>query len=473
VLRFGSPFFLDFISHPGSGPPITAWGLGHSYQDSSLSGLGKPNSIAPDSPFVFDELYFANDAKFDLQGKDYLDPEPPLGKLLIALGIKLFGFNSFGWRFIPALFGTALIPIMYLLARQLLSVRFFAVAAGVLAVSDGMLFVESRTAVLDIFPTVLLVAAYLAFHLHLSTDDPGRRRWAIAVTGLIIGLAVATKWTTLAAFAVIVVILVARLLLRLTRYDRKTAGIALLSLTLLPAFIYVLSFTRYLMIPHYLTGFASPALSLAPVHLDLARAVKELVEFHRWTFNYHYTLRACHPFYSPWFSWPFLFRPVAFYERFQGLGLDQATGQNLVAEIFNLGNPLIWWATIPAMVATAGVAVRKRIYAAGFIVFAFLAAWLPLSLIPRGLFLYHMMGGLPFMILAVAFCLTLLRPLSIRVPGFPSLRLGAGIPLYAYLAMVVCFFFYFYPLWTGLPLSYDSWNEHIWVPTWLGENCPA
>jgi dolichyl-phosphate-mannose--protein O-mannosyl transferase len=59
------------------------------------------------------------------------------------------------------------------------------------------------------------------------------------------------------------------------------------------------------------------------------------------------------------------------------------------------------------------------------------------------------------------------------VPGFSSLKLGAALPVYAFLALVVCFFLYFYPLWTGLPLSYDSWTEHIWVPTWLGENCPA
>ena len=143
ALRFGSPFFLDIFAHPGSAAPVSAWGIGHNYQDPSLPGLGKPNDIAPNSPFVFDELYFANDAHDDLLGRDYFDPEPPLAKLIIAIGIKLFGFNSFGWRFMPALFGTALIPLMYLLARQLLTVRFFAIAAGVLTAFDGLTFVAS------------------------------------------------------------------------------------------------------------------------------------------------------------------------------------------------------------------------------------------------------------------------------------------------------------------------------------------
>ena len=78
ILRFGSPIFLDVFTHPGSSAPISAWGIGHNYQSPSLAGLGKPNSIAPDSPFVFDELYFANDAHNDLLGREYFDPEPPL-----------------------------------------------------------------------------------------------------------------------------------------------------------------------------------------------------------------------------------------------------------------------------------------------------------------------------------------------------------------------------------------------------------
>ena len=128
-LRFGSPIFPNFLTQPGVGAPVEAWGIGHDYQDPRVPGLGRPGQIAPNSPFVFDELYFANDARDDLSGRDYLDPEPPLAKLIIALGIKLFGFDSFGWRFMPALFGSAIVPLMYLLARQLVPIRFFAICA--------------------------------------------------------------------------------------------------------------------------------------------------------------------------------------------------------------------------------------------------------------------------------------------------------------------------------------------------------
>ena len=487
ILRFGSPIFLDVFAHPGSSAPISAWGIGHNYQDPSLPGLGKPNDIAPNSPFVFDELYFANDAHKELLGQDYFDPEPPLAKLIIAIGIQLFGFNSFGWRFMPALFGTALIPLMYLLARQLLALRFFAVAAGVLAAFDGLTFVESRTAVIDIIPITLVVLAYLLFHLHLNADTVRRRRWMIVVTGVVLGLAVGAKWTTLAAYGTIMLILVFRLIARWTRYDRSTGAIALLSLALLPAIFYGLSFIRYLTITHDITHLSQPALSFSPFHLDFGSVWTELREWHWQTWHYHITLTAPHIFYSPWWSWPLDFRPVVYYYTNQGLGIDQSTGSALVAEIFNLGNPLTWWAATAALVGLAvGLpalirdyriryqldppeVVRRdragpldqRLYTTIFILVAFAAAWLPLSRVPRGLFLYHMLGGLPAMFLALALALTYLRSLRGALPGI-AIRVSGAVPACAYLVMVIGFFLYFYPLWTGLPMTSDALNSHVW-----------
>lgn len=462
VLRFGSPFFFNVVAHPFSQAPITAWGIGHDYQDPTIAGLGQTGTIAPQSPFVFDELYFANDAHDDLQGKDYLDPEPPLAKLVIALGIKLFGFNSFGWRVGSAVFGTLLCGLMYLLARQLVTMRFFAITAGLLTTLDGMTFVESRTAVIDIFPITFAVLAYLLFHLHLRADTVFRQRLTIILTGGVLGLALGSKWTALAAYGTIVVILVVMLIRRSQRYDRGTGATAAVSLGLLPGLIYLLTFTHYLTISHSLDGYAAASLSFHPFHLDATAAWRSLANWHRWAFTYHYTLRAPHPYYSPWFSWPILYRPVAYYYASQHLGLDPS-GQQLVAEIFNLGNPIIWWAGVAAMVPVMLLAVIRRSYPAAFIAVAFFAAWLPFSRVPRGLFLYHMLGGLPFMFLAVALVLTQARTLRWR--RFPFINgVTAG---YAYLATMILFFCYFYPLWTGLPVPYPSWLDHMWLPKWI------
>ncbi|MEO6797285.1 MAG: phospholipid carrier-dependent glycosyltransferase [Candidatus Dormibacter sp.] len=485
ILRFGSPIFLDVFAHPGSGSPITAWGIGHSYQDPKLPGLGKPNDIAPNSPFIFDELYFANDAHDDLLGKDYFDPEPPLAKLIIALGIKVFGFNSFGWRLMPALFGTALVPLMYLLARQLLAVRFFAIAAGVLTAFDGLTFVESRTAVIDIIPITFAVAAYLLFSAHLRADSARRQRWTIVLTAIVLGLALGSKWTTLAAYGTIILLLAARLILRWTRYDRRTAAVAILSLAFLPGLVYALSFIRYLTIIHGITNLPQPPLGFAPFHLDLGRAWTDLAEWHRQTWLYHINLTADHIFYSPWWSWPLDFRPVVYYYQGQGLGIDQSSGTALVAEIFNLGNPLTWWGGSVAIVGTAiGLPrliarwratrtdpVDERLWTSVFILVGFFAAWLPFAKVPRGLFLYHMLGGLPFMFLALSYGLTSVASLRGALPGI-AIRLNGAVPAMAYLVMVALFFLYFYPLWTGLPLTSDALNSHVWfvfkkpLPNW-------
>jgi dolichyl-phosphate-mannose-protein mannosyltransferase len=469
LLRFGSPFFLDFITHPGSGPPISAWGIGHQYQTGAQvrSTICQPSdTIAPCTPYVFDELYFANDAHDDLLGRDYLDPEPPLAKLIIALGIKIFGFNPFGWRVMSAIFGTLLVPLMYLLARQLLPMRIFAVAAGFLTTFDGMTFVQSRIGMIDIFPIVFIVAAYLAFHLHLRADTTARQRLTLVAAALLLGLALGAKWISLAAYGTIAVLLVSSLLLRRIRYDALTGVVALLSLALLPGVVYLLTFTRYLTIAHSLTGFSPPALGFSPFHFDPGQAWRQLAEFHRWTFNYHYTLRAPHPYYSPWYSWPVLYRPVAYYFQGQGLGVDQVTRGALAAEIYNLGNPVIWWASIAGLVVVAATFVRRRTFALGFILLAFAAAWLPFSRVPRGLFLYHMFGGLPLMILGLAFLLSQVWPITVSRWGMLGQRLGRVLVL-AYLITVFAFFCYFYPLWTGLPLSYDAWLEHMWFPSWI------
>lgn len=487
VLRFASPIFLDVFSHPTSAPPITAWGIGHDYQDPRIPGLGKPNEIAPASPFVFDELYFANDAHDDILGRDYFDPEPPLAKLIIAVGEILFGFNSLGWRVMVALFGTAIVPLMYLLARQLLRVRFFAIAAAVLTAFDGMLFVESRTAVIDIIPITLTVLVYLIFHLHLNADTPTRQRWTIVLSGIFLGLAIGAKWTVIAAYGTIIVILIFRLAVRWTRYDRATAGTTLLSLALLPVLLYSLTFIRYLTIEHAITNLPQPPLGFAPFHFNLGAAWTDVAEWHRQTWLYHINLKADHIFYSPWWTWPLDFRPVVYYYTNTGLGIDQSTGSALVAEIFNLGNPLAWWGGSFSLIGIAiGLVfvvrdyrrrraldpidaeglddagpVGQRLYTSIFLLVAFAAAWLPLSRIPRGLFLYHMLGGLPAMLLALALVLTYLRSLRGFIPGV-AMRLSGAVLAVAFLLMVVAFFFYFYPLWTGLPLTSDALNGHIW-----------
>jgi dolichyl-phosphate-mannose--protein O-mannosyl transferase len=206
-----------------------------------------------------------------------------------------------------------------------------------------------------------------------------------------------------------------------------------------------------------------PVTAWFPTHLDPGRYLHQMKVHDQWAYDYHAHLTATHPYGSKWYTWPLLLRPVSYYYQ-DGLGTDSLTHAPLREEVFNLGSPAIWWASIVALIYCAVVAVRRHTYASIFIVIAFAAAWLPFARVTRVLFLYHMFGSLPLMILAVAYALADLRARAVRL-GSWSVRIATlqGRHLaYAYLGVVLLGFVFFYPLWSGLPVSGDSWYERIW-----------
>src|SRR5882672_3722096 len=142
--------------------------------------LGLPNSL------VFDEVYYANDAQdllthgvewhtdTDAAGNitasygDYV-VHPPLGKWIIAAGIKLidgswarvFGFDAaFGWRFSGAVCGVLAVLMVTRIARRMFRSTLLGATAGLLMALDGFQLVLSRTAILDIFVLFFALAAF-------------------------------------------------------------------------------------------------------------------------------------------------------------------------------------------------------------------------------------------------------------------------------------------------------------------------
>jgi dolichyl-phosphate-mannose-protein mannosyltransferase len=555
LLRLLSPIFPDFVTNPTAWPPVRAWGMGHPFQS--------PNG------YIFDEVYFAQDACKDLVGKDYYDPEPPLAKLFIAGGMvvggtwlhydrgyqhqvtvdpngttndnlcvadgTLPGFGTWGWRLTPLVFGSLIVPLAYLLALRLTRSRFAAFAAALLVCFDGMFFVQSRIAMIDIVAEFFLLLTYWLFLVHRDSRTEPEWWRSLALLGLAVGLAVSAKWTTMAALGTIMVFLVGGWAVRMLRERRRSNWDAtrpedrtapepekpaprvgprdwaarpifyVLLLVAVPALIYGLSWFRYNSIPQCsvstdgggevpsLCSAASPgpgpALRLAsveagplrvwvPAGLDLGLYIHQVYVHDRWAYDYHAHLTATHPYGSKWFSWPLLLRPVAYYYQ-DGLGTASIcppppssplaaapTNPNctLRSEVFNLGNPAIWWFSIPCLLYCAVVALRERSWPAALIVVAFLAAWLPFVRVTRVMFLYHMFGGLPFMILAVAFTLHRLRgwtlPLNLGSIQLPRLN-GTHLAT-AYLGLVLVVFAFLYPLWSALPITGDSWNQRIW-----------
>jgi dolichyl-phosphate-mannose-protein mannosyltransferase len=139
---------------------------------------------------------------------------PPFGKIQIALGEQLFGLNPFGWRFSAALAGSASILLLARITRRMTGSDVLGSIAGLLLALDGLEFVMSRTAMLDIFVMFWVLAGFGCLVIdrdraraRLAARSPGLpaegtgprlgiRLWRIAA-GFCLGLAVASKWNGL------------------------------------------------------------------------------------------------------------------------------------------------------------------------------------------------------------------------------------------------------------------------------------
>ena len=87
---------------------------------------------------VFDEVYYATDAVDTLQwGAEHgRAKHPPLGKWLIASGIRVFGFAPFGWRFASLIAGVIVVGLVAATVRRLTRRNDIAFAAGVLTATQ-------------------------------------------------------------------------------------------------------------------------------------------------------------------------------------------------------------------------------------------------------------------------------------------------------------------------------------------------
>ncbi|MDD5095731.1 MAG: phospholipid carrier-dependent glycosyltransferase [Dehalococcoidia bacterium] len=113
---------------------------------------------------VLDEQHYVPEANRILDGEDLQRLEhPPLGKLLIAAGIEIFGDNALGWRFFPVMFGTASIILFYLVCQKLTRRRYVPLLATFLFAFENSSFVQSGVAMLDVFIVTFMLAAFLLY----------------------------------------------------------------------------------------------------------------------------------------------------------------------------------------------------------------------------------------------------------------------------------------------------------------------
>jgi dolichyl-phosphate-mannose-protein mannosyltransferase len=493
--------------------------------------------------FVFDETYYAKDA-FSLLSFGYarqfvdaprkneadlrilagntdvfkdtpsLTVHPEVGKWMIAAGEKLFGMNTFGWRFSAALAGTLTILVLIRAVRRMTRSTLIGAIAGLLLAVDGLHFVMSRTALLDIFLAFWLVCAVacllcdrdwararLADHL----PDPlsaGKNRpfgprlwfrpWRIAA-GICFGLALGVKWNALwviAGFGLLTVAwdIGARRAIGTRRAAWKSVfsdGIpAFLSVVLVAGIVYTASWTGWLIHDRsYGHDYAAnhPATGVMKVVPDDFRS---LIHYHQEVFDFHtsdYIKNATHPYSSHPAGWPVLARPIGFdavNDIKPGTGgcqipSDLPKDTNCLSVISAIGTPLLWWAGAVALIVSLVFWIGHRDWRFGVPLVGFVTAWVPWFLYTdRTIFFFYAVAMVPFTVMALALVLgRILGPApagargSLRGAG-PRRLVGSAV-VGAFVVLVMMNFAYLWPILTDKVLPHPEWLSRMWFKTWI------
>ncbi|BAM91644.1 conserved membrane hypothetical protein [Bradyrhizobium oligotrophicum S58] len=333
--------------------------------------------LAAPPKFVFDEVHYVPAAR-QMLGLAPVTPQlnpmhPPLAKELIALSIRTFGDNAFAWRYPGTVLGALAVVAIYLCGLALFAAQLPAITAALLAFFNQMLFVQARTAMLDIGALGFSLLAIAAF---LFSFRQRRPQFALALAGALFGLAVACKWSGLFPLLTALVIVA---LIKLLQHWQTSFGDPeptdwyqpeqwpqlswahiLLCLVVMPAVCYLATFV--------------------PLH---GLSVTAIFEAQRRIFADSVTTAiAGHTYMSAWPSWPLLVRPVWFL-------FDKVSDADIAAVVL-LGNPLVLWPALPALAVCVRDFVATRSAAAFLILAFYLGCYLPWALLPRALsFLYY------------------------------------------------------------------------------------
>jgi dolichyl-phosphate-mannose-protein mannosyltransferase len=433
--------------------------------------------------YIFDEVYYAKDGCLDAgypfkqcnlttDGEQTVTVHPPIGRELIALSIRAFGDDEFGWRFGSAVAGMLSVLLLAFLAWKLLGSVVWGWAAGILLATESLNLVQSRVSMLDIYITVFVVAGFLFLVLDRRWIDrrtpmeagrtgtelllgfppdpipsPILRPWRLAA-GVAFGAAMATKWSGGTALIGAILLSFAWERTRRVRwgYDHpiwrafrdEAFGIFLL-LVIVPVLIYLVSYTRWFTQHDWDFG-AWGALQKQMATFSLG-------------------LRSPHPYASPAWKWILMIRPVAYY--FQ---CPQKVGDNCITAqaIVGMGNPFVFWTSVFAVPYAAWAWVRRHDWRAGLVVVAVLVQYLPWFLARRTSFLFYMAPITPFLVLAIAYGL---RDLSrVRLAdGYRTLApAAAGV-----VVVSVAVFAFFWPVLVGSVTSWGAWHLRMWFPSWV------
>lgn len=405
----------------------------------------------------FDEIYFPRTAYESIHGFNiYEITHPPMGKNIMSLGIRMFGMNPFGWRFMGTLFGVALVPLMYLLALKVFKNRLYSFTAAFLIMFDFMRLAQTRLATIDSYSAFFIMLMYYFMYDYFTQKSYEKKEFwktliPLALCGVAFGLGASTKWVCIYTGVGLAFLFFLAKFLEFNDIASGRANVCetkkswftfnfvptccacVIFFIAIPLVIYTLSYIPYM---------ASSDKGLLDIMLNNQD----------YMFKYHSGLTAGHAYGSAWYTWPLDIRPIYYYS-----GSKANLGEGMATSIVSLGNPLIWWTGFACIIPAGYFAWKKRDKGMVIAFVGYAVQFLPWVLVTRVAFIYHYFTAVPFLILMLVYVIKNLiedRIISTKV-------------LWVYLALVLILFIMFYPVLTGREVSRQYINNFLrWFSTW-------
>ncbi|MCR5610759.1 MAG: phospholipid carrier-dependent glycosyltransferase [Clostridiales bacterium] len=472
----------------------------------SASALFDEQDTVPKSPsyyngMYFDELYHGRTALEHIENLPVYEwTHPPLGKLIIALGILIFGMKPFGWRVMGVLFGIFMVPVLYFMAKRLLKRTELAFFSTFLFTFDFMHFTQTRIATIDVYGVffILLMTYYMLQFISMDIgDDVKKMLKPLALSGIFFGLGCASKWICIYTGAGLAVLFFVKVILmgvksyKLSRFKRnmdkklpskfwKRLGIlcawCVVFFIIVPVLIYSAAYFRYYT-AQWLPARQTEVFNSDPnayasadsVKLGFSDAVTTyvngVIKNQKDIFNYHSKLKTEHAASSTWWMWLLDLRPTWFYvgER------DTVGSASYVGTICSFGNPLVWTAcniAVVVLIVLLIVRVRRFPLEPWFMFVCFGSSFLPWVLVPRSTYAYHFFASVPFISLAAGYLIGLVEDLEYEKHELNKQKGKLKKPKlkYIWMAIALLLFCVYFPVISGIKVNSNYVTCLEWVP---------
>ncbi|MFA5843280.1 MAG: phospholipid carrier-dependent glycosyltransferase [Coriobacteriia bacterium] len=290
---------------------------------------------------------------------------PVLRNLLVDASMRVFGGSALGVKGFSLLFGILLVAVTGLFVRRAARDDRAGLIAAALVAVDIVQIDFSRQAIQEVHAAFFaMLGAWLAVEA-LRGEDTHRWRWLLPFAGVSFGLGVASK------FYVIPALLLSMVLLIWSAWKRREPENVLLtvsSLGLLSFLVYLLTY-----IPWFGRGYG-----LGEWVRFQAAVIVTMVKHTRPAYAY---LAYNKP--SLWFIRPFY-----------GYADPAITTAGRVQLTIAVGNPFVWLAVLPATVYS--LIKRPQLRRGALLLAFFLAAYAPLALSKRPIWLLSSVAVFPF-----------------------------------------------------------------------------